>query len=110
MIMTHWQQLAKEHHKLLEVNSSSLHPQSPRPNASENYRKLLKACIKYQTPVIISSDAHIEADIGNHARAHDLLKEWISRSLIVNRSIEALIPYIPKLTEYLEQDKEPQNH
>lgn len=99
---------AKEHHKLLEVNSSSLHPQSPRPNASENYRELLKACIKYQTPVILSSDAHIEADVGNHDRAHALLKELeFPEHLVVNRSIDALIPYIPKLAEYLEQDKEP---
>lgn len=98
---------AREHHKLLEINNSSLHPLSPRPNAVENYQKLLEACIKYDTPVIISSDAHIEADAGNHARAHALLEEMeFPEHLVVNRSIDALLPYIPKLNEYLEQDGE----
>lgn len=98
---------AKEHHKLLEINSSSLHPKSPRPNAAENYRALLDACIKYQTPVILGSDAHIEADVGNHTRALALLKEMdFPEHLIINRSIDALLPYIPKLKEYLEADEE----
>ena len=36
---------AKEHHVLLEVNSSSLHPQSSRMGARENYLEMLEYCI-----------------------------------------------------------------
>lgn len=57
---------AAEHHTLLEVNSSSLHPLNPRENARENYRIMLELCKRYRTSVIIDSDAHIEADVGNH--------------------------------------------
>lgn len=98
---------AKEHHKLLEVNSSSLHPRSPRPKARENYLELLKYCMKYQTPVIISSDAHIEADIGNHDRGWELLDEiGFPQELIVNTSPEKLVSYIPALKNFPEWSKE----
>lgn len=93
---------AKEHHKLLEVNSSSLHPQSSRPHARENYMEMLRCCIKYQTPVIINSDAHIEADVGNHQRATALLEEFgFPEELVINTSIDRLLPYIPCLKTYL---------
>lgn len=89
---------AKEHHTLLEVNSSSLHPSSPRPNARENYITMLEYCAKYQTPVIISSDAHIQCDVGNHHLAHELLSELeFPEELVINTSIDKLLPYIPSL-------------
>lgn len=52
---------------------------------------LLERCIHYQTSVIINSDAHIAADVGNHQAAHVLLAE----ELVVNTSIEKLKKYIP---------------
>lgn len=91
---------AREHHVLLEVNNSSLHPQCNRVNAHENYRKMLELCKHYQTPVIISSDAHCEVDVGNHARAHELLREIeFPEELIVNSSIEKAAEYIPWLKQ-----------
>lgn len=96
---------AGEHHKLLEVNNSSLHPLSPRPGARENYKKMLEYCRKYKVPIIISSDAHIECDAGNHARAHQLLAELdFPEELIVNTSMDKIIPYIPRLSAYLEKE------
>lgn len=93
---------AAEHHKLLEINSSSLHPQSPRPHAWENYLTMLELCRQYRVSVIINSDAHIEADVGNHRRAHQLLEEVsFPEELVVNTSFDKLIPFIPKLQEYL---------
>lgn len=96
---------AKEHEKLLEVNSSSLHPLSPRPGARDNYIKLLEYCKHYQTPIIIDSDAHIEADVGNHVRALALLKEIdFPEELIINNSIDKLIPFIPILNTYFNKE------
>ena len=93
---------AAENHTLLEVNSSSLHPLSARINAAENYRTMLELCRHYQASVIINSDAHTEADVGNHTRALELLKEVdFPEELIVNSSIQKLLPYIPKLEAYL---------
>lgn len=95
---------AKEHHVLLELNNSSLHPTDGRPNAIQNCTSLLERCMHYHTPIIIDSDAHIAEDAGNHKRAHHLLEELhFPEELIVNTSEEKLIPYIPAL---LEQDEE----
>lgn len=96
---------AREHHKLLEVNSSSLHPQSPRPGARKNYENMLELCRHYQVPIIINSDAHIECSVGDHIRAHAMLEELaFPEELIVNTSIEKLIPYIPALGTYLNEE------
>jgi len=93
---------AAENHTLLELNSSSLHPLSARINAAENYRIMLELCKRYHASVIIDSDAHIEADVGNHTRAWELIHEMdFPEELIVNSSFEKLLPYIPKLEAYL---------
>lgn len=93
---------AAENHKLLEVNSSSLSPASPRVNAWENYRTMLELCRRYKASVIIDSDAHIEADVGNHRLAWELIKETgFPEELIVNSSLDRLLPYLPRLEECL---------
>lgn len=89
---------AAEHKTLLEVNSSSLHPFSPRQNAKNNYRTMLELCKRYKASIVIDSDAHIEADVGNHARAWELIEELnFPEELIVNTSLDRLLPFIPKL-------------
>lgn len=96
---------AKEHHKLLEVNNSSLHPLSPRPGARENYRKMLEYCRRYGVSIIIDSDAHIACDVGNHGLAHELLAELdFPEELVVNTSIDKVLPYIPRLGNYLKKE------
>lgn len=91
---------AKEHHVLLEVNASSLHPQCHRQNARENYITMLEYCRHYQTPIVIDSDAHCEADVGNHDRAHKLLAEIdFPEELVVNTSIRKAAAYIPALNQ-----------
>lgn len=91
---------AREHGILLEVNNSSLHPQSNRIHARENYIKMLELCRRYKAPVILDSDAHCEIDVGNHTRALELLKEIdFPEELVVNSSIEKAAAYIPWLKE-----------
>ena len=89
---------AKEHHVLLEVNSSSLHPECHRLNARENYITMLELCRRYKVSVIMDSDAHSDADVGNHTRAQALLDEiGFPEELVVNTSIEKAAEYIPYL-------------
>jgi putative hydrolase len=93
---------AAKNHTLLEVNASSLHPLSVRQNAKENYIALLERCKHYKTSIILNSDAHVEADVGNHKRAWDLITEVdFPEELIVNGSLDRLLPFIPKLEAYL---------
>lgn len=87
---------AKEHHTLLEVNNSSLSPLSFRQGARENYKTMLELCKHYNTSIIINSDAHSEADVGNHQLVHALLEEiQFPEELVVNTSIHRLEEYIP---------------
>ena len=63
---------------------------------------MLELCKRYRASVIIDSDAHIEADVGNHVKAWELIEEvGFPEELIVNSSMERLLPYIPKLEAYL---------
>ncbi len=90
---------AAEEHVLLEINNSSLNPRSSRKSARENYKGLLERCVHYQTAVIMNSDAHVAADAGNHRDAQTLLEELhFPEELVINTSVEKLIPYIPSLT------------
>ncbi len=91
---------AKEQHVLLEVNNSSLKPDSPRPGARENYEIMLKLCRQYNVPVLVNSDAHCACDVGNHRYALAMLEELeFPQELIVNRSLKALGEYLPCLSK-----------
>ena len=93
---------AATNHTLLEVNASSLHPLSVRENAKENYISLLERCKHYKTSIILNSDAHVAEDVGNHKRAWDLIAEVdFPQELIVNGSLDRLLPFIPMLEAYL---------
>lgn len=86
---------AKEKHKLLEINNSSLRPDGARVGAYENQLKILELCKKYQVMVALGSDAHIEHDVGNHALSDKALAETgFPEELIVNRSMELLKSYL----------------
>lgn len=99
---------AAQHHKLLEINSSSLHPLSPRKGAREHYLTMLALCVRYHAPVIIGSDAHCEVDAGNHRLALELLEEiHFPQDLVVNTQVEKLIPYIPALSDWKEGPGQP---
>lgn len=59
---------------VLEVNNSSLHPQSFRKNARENLMVMLEKCEKYRAPIIMGTDSHIRYSIGNFEIAAALLE------------------------------------
>jgi len=64
-----------EHHVLIELNNSSLNPKKVAGGARENDEIILTACIKYNCPIIVDSDAHIKYDIGNLDNAFKLLTD-----------------------------------
>ncbi len=91
---------AKAYRKLLEVNSSSLAPTTFRKNARENYHEMLYWCRKYETPIIVNSDAHADFLVGEHSRALDLLEdEHFPQELVVNTDLERYFSYINYMRE-----------
>ena len=63
---------------------------------------MLELCKKHKTSIVLDSDAHCEADVGNHSRAYDLLKEVdFPEELVVNTSLEKAASYIPCLAKML---------
>ncbi len=93
---------AKEHHVLLEINNSSLHPACNRKDSRKNAISMLEYCRHYQVPVILDSDAHCEVDVGNHSRVHSLLEEiGFPEELIVNNSLSKAAAFIPSLKKLL---------
>ncbi|MCI9658537.1 MAG: phosphatase [Lachnospiraceae bacterium] len=90
-------QAAGEYHTLLEINNNSLNPRGFRRNAKENDLEILRLCKKYQTPVIMGSDAHYYKDIRNHERILPLLAETdFPEELVVNTDKAKFFAYINK--------------
>ncbi len=86
---------AKENHVALEVNNSSLLKQEKRLNCVENYGKMLRLCMEYSVPVIVSSDAHDPFYVGRFAESCDLLnRAGFDKELIVNTSVEKFKRFI----------------
>lgn len=80
---------------LIEINNSSLSPNSFRPNTHENDIHLLTLCKEYHVPVILNSDAHVADDVGNFTYALPLLKETgFPNELVINTQAESLKEYI----------------
>lgn len=90
---------AKDTGTLLEVNNSSLSPASYRPNAKENYKRMLDACVKYDAEIVLNSDAHVDTSVANRQYSMALIEELqFPEKLIVNTDVN-------KLTKRLSCDK-----
>ena len=82
---------SKETGTLLELNNSSMRPEGFRVNAYENDREMLLLCKQYGVPVILGSDAHVDADIAAYETALKLLEECsFPDELVVNTSVQKL--------------------
>ena len=80
---------AKETNTLLEINNSSLRPNSFRVGATQNAKELLNLCKKYNVKVILGSDAHIYYQVGAFENCEKILKEVdFPGNLVVNYSEE----------------------
>lgn len=86
---------AKKYGKVLEINNHSLAPDCFRQNAKENDTIILELCKEYQVPVIMGSDAHFDAYIGEFPYVKALLEETdFPEELVLNRSASAIAEYI----------------
>ncbi|SCJ50680.1 Probable phosphatase YcdX [uncultured Clostridium sp.] len=82
---------AKETNTLLEINNSSLRPNSFRVGATKNAQELLNLCKKYNVKVILGSDAHIYYQVGAFENCERILKEVdFPGNLVVNYSEDCI--------------------
>ena len=82
---------AKETGTLLEVNNGSLRPGGFRLNTRENDLEMLKYCKKYEVPVTMGSDAHIDVDLAEYPYAMEVIREsGFPEELIVNTALSKL--------------------
>lgn len=85
---------AKKAGKVLELNNHSLDPRTTRRGARDIDRRMLQLCKEYGQPVIVSSDAHTDTEIGNHASAYQLLEETdFPENLVLNTSVSLFLKY-----------------
>lgn len=61
----------------------------------QNDYVILDLCKKYNQPIILGSDAHIDVDILNYERAQKVLDEVnFPEELIINTSVDKLKKYV----------------
>ena len=76
---------AKEKNILLEVNNSSLSPNTSREGARENILKYLELCKEYGVRKIMGTDSHICYDIGVFQYAEAIIEEAnFPKELVIN--------------------------
>ena len=82
---------AKENDVILEMNEASLAPYSYRGDTRENCAEILRCCLKYQVPIVLSSDSHGKEHIGDFTYAAEFVHQSIfPESLILNNQIPRL--------------------
>ncbi|GAA0093195.1 phosphatase [Paraclostridium bifermentans] len=85
---------AKETKTLLEINNSSLRPNSFRVGAIDNAKVLLNLCKKHDVKVILGSDAHICYQVGSFENCTKILEEVnFPGNLVVNFNEEYIKEY-----------------
>lgn len=90
----------KESGKLIEFNNASLNPGGARIDALENDYEILDLCKKYNQPIILGSDAHVDVDILKFDRVQKVLDDVkFPEELIINTSVEKLKKYVNKYRE-----------
>ena len=86
---------AKEYHKFLEINAHSPLLKSHRPHAAQNIRRILECAKKYNLEVLMSSDAHYMAGIGDMSNLDPFMEETaFPEELIINYRPNDFLKYI----------------
>lgn len=81
---------------LFEINEASLAPDSYRGDTRANNRELLRCCAKYQVPIILSSDSHGTAHVGDFTYGASFVHNALfPETLIYNNQL-------PKLKVFLQ--------
>lgn len=88
---------AKHYGVLLEINNASLSPNGYRGDVRENIRTILETCQKHNHPVVLSSDSHGAANVGDFQYAMEMIHEiHFPEHLILNHSAKAFKSWIEK--------------
>lgn len=85
---------AKEKNVLLEINNSSLNPNSFREGAYENLKEMLDLCKVHNVKVIMGTDSHICYDIGIFNNCEKLLNDIdFPSNLIINYNEDEIVKF-----------------
>lgn len=85
---------AKEKNILLEVNNSSLSPNTFRKGARENIKEYLELCKKYGVRIIMGTDSHICYDVGIFKYAEEIIEECnFPKELVINYWEDQIIEF-----------------
>lgn len=80
-----------QYDKLVEINSNSF---AIRKGSRENCTEIARLCKKYQVPIVVDSDSHIEYRVGCVDNALTMLEEiGFPEELVINSSRERLDAY-----------------
>lgn len=86
---------AKEHHVIFEINEASLAPYGYRGDTHNNCMEILRCCLKYKVPIILSSDSHGTEHIGDFSYASNFVHEAkFPETLILNNQIPYLKTFL----------------
>ena len=82
---------AKEFGVIFEINEASLAPYGYRGDTRANNREILKYCMKYEIPIVLSSDSHGAEHIGDFKYAAEFVHEMMfPEKMILNNDIPRL--------------------
>ncbi|WP_455544536.1 phosphatase [Intestinibacter sp.] len=85
---------AKEKNILLEVNNSSLSPNTFRKGARENIKTYLELCKEYGVRIIMGTDSHICYDVGVFKYAEEIIEEVdFPKELVINYWEDQIIEF-----------------
>ncbi len=88
---------ARENHVYPEINNASLMPDAYRTEGRRNSMRILMLCKKMRLPVLLSSDSHGKAHIGDIQYILPLLAECnFPPELIINGDLERLYRILQK--------------
>lgn len=86
---------AMEKRVIIEINEASLDPNGYRGNARPNTHAILNLCIKYRYPILLSSDSHGSAGVGEAPAALELLHalDFPSELVLNYQPVEAVLRF-----------------
>lgn len=85
---------AKQKNKIIEINSGSF---ISRKGSEENCRKIIELCIKYETMMTISSDAHFSTQIGDFKKSIEIINSIsVPQNLILNINRNRIVDHLFK--------------
>ena len=88
-------QVAKETDTLLEINNSSLDPNSFRIDTKGNIITLLELCKKHNVKVTTASDAHVAAHVGDFGYVYEIFQYCdFPEELVVTTDVARIKPYL----------------